>query len=113
MAETATIEFLTRLKNTYPSSGSPSPFAQSSSNADFANPWFIVAAIAYGASNRPEAVPIIYKFILNDLDSEGADIETKRRVTTALRDAIYKAGIISGYSRVSFTGAIRPSCLSC
>ena len=109
MAEIATTEFLTRLKDTYPSSGSTSPFAQSPSNADFANPWFIVATIAYGTSNRPEVVPIIYKFILSDLDSEGADIETKKRVTTALRDAIYKAGIISGYSRVSFAGAIRPS----
>lgn len=102
MAEIATPEFLTKLKTLYPfSASSASQFAQSPTTADLANPWFLVAAIAYSASNRPDAVPLVYNFVLRSLQEEGADTETKKRVTTALRDAIYKAGLISGYSRVS------------
>ena len=102
LAKLANPEFLSRLRALYPSSSSSlSQFSQSTSTADFVNPWFLVAAITYGASNRHRAVPHVYKFVLESLEAENASLETKKRVTTALRDAIYKAGLISGYSRVS------------
>lgn len=105
VADTPTPEFLEQLKNTYPTSSTSqaSSYTQSITNADFVNPWFIITAIAYAASNRPKAVPFVYNYILDDLEKEGGGLEAKKRVTTALRDAIYKAGLISGYSRVSLT----------
>ena len=70
VADIPTPEFLEQLKNTYPTSSTsqPSSYAQSITNADFVNPWFIITAIAYAASNRPKVVPFVYNYILDDLE---------------------------------------------
>jgi hypothetical protein len=60
------------------------------------NPWYIIAAVAFSASNRPEAVPDIFQCVLQDCSAEGEKLLLARK----MRDAIFKSGLSSGYPRV-------------
>ncbi|KAF8638830.1 hypothetical protein AX17_001888 [Amanita inopinata Kibby_2008] len=59
------------------------------------NPWFIVAAVAFSASNRPEEVPRVFAHAIKDVQTE----QEKLTVARKFRDALFKAGLICGYSR--------------
>ncbi|KAF8141384.1 hypothetical protein EV363DRAFT_1465665 [Boletus edulis] len=61
MADIATPEFLSSLKQLYPPQ---STYVKS--------PWYAVAAITFSASNCPEAVPLVLEYVLKDLDAIGA-----------------------------------------
>lgn len=87
MAHIATPEFLSALKQSYP--------AQSSY---VKSPWF--AAITFSASNCPEAVPLVFQYVLNDLDAIGASLEDRIAAARKIRDAVFKSGQICGYPRV-------------
>lgn len=64
------------------------------------NPWFIVAAVAFSASNRPEAVPCVFEQALQDLKSEGSDKPQELLLARKMREALFKSGLISGYPKV-------------
>ncbi|KAI5120155.1 hypothetical protein M0805_003642 [Coniferiporia weirii] len=98
MINIASKEFLSHLKSLYPS-GAKADWQLTGGLADLRNPWFLVAAVAYNASNRIEAVPKVYEFALEALDAANASHEEKVRMTVVLRDAIFKSGLIAGYSR--------------
>ena len=95
-------EFLARLKNlfTHPSSLSISSYTE--------NPWFIVTAVSFASSNRPEAVPKVLEYVLRDLDElqktemmvDREFEERRKRVVLRMREAIMKGGLMCGYSRV-------------
>jgi hypothetical protein len=65
------------------------------------NPWFIVAAVAFSASNRPEAVPRVFKQALQDLKNESYDKSEELMLAKKLREALFKSGFISGYPKVT------------
>ena len=65
------------------------------------NPWHIIAAVAYCASNRPEAVPEVLKYALEGVDRSGGGHDERLRVVREIKDGMFKAGMICGYSRVS------------
>ena|ERR1700691_6200621 len=101
MTDIATPEFLSNLKALYP--------AQSST---LKNPWFLVAAVAFSASNLPEAVPLVFKHALNDLVSQpsAAGDESTLLLVRKLKDALFKSGVLCGYPKVdSFAFSRFPS----
>lgn len=103
MSDIATPEFLSRLKAIYPTN-TPNPLR---------NPWFFVAAVAFSASNLPEAVPLVYQHALKSLDSSDsssvADEATTLLLVRKVKDSLFKSGLLSGYPKVRQRGLTRPS----
>jgi len=90
MSDIATPEFLSYIKSLYPA------------KSGLKNPWFFIAAVAFSASNLPEAAPIIFQHMLKDLShqSTGADYDQNSLLLARkMKDAIFKSGILSGYSK--------------
>ncbi|KAJ3868671.1 AhpD-like protein [Lentinula novae-zelandiae] len=77
---------LSHLKSIYPSTGI--------SNAS--NPWYIVTAVAFSASNEPQAVPEVFNYALAEA---GQEREERLLLARKFRDALFKAGLTSGYSK--------------
>lgn len=80
------------------------PVVLISNDLSASNPWYIIAAVAFSASNRPDAVPHVFQHAIKDLQTEEASgigsLEEKRLVARKLRDALFKSGLTSGYPRV-------------
>jgi hypothetical protein len=60
------------------------------------NPWYISAAVAYSAANHPEAVPKVFEYVLEKIDSPAERLKLARK----MRDALFKSGIVTGYPKV-------------
>ena len=78
-----------------------------------------MAAIAYSASNRPEAVPIVFIDALRELRStqvqedERVGHEARLHLARRFRDALLQSGLLSGYPRVRRSIALSNSyCIS-
>lgn len=74
------------------------------------SPWYLVASVAFSASNRPEAVPLIFHFVLNELKLEQAGnvegdqtLKEQLQLARRSRDCLVQSGLMCGYSRVSGT----------
>ena len=66
------------------------------------NPWYLVAAVAFSASNRPECVPHVFEYVLKDLRADANSLQSDEKLLAQkMRDAIFKSGLISGYPKVS------------
>ena len=67
------------------------------------NPWYIVAAVAFSASNQPEGVPRVFEHVLEDLRAPGTNSlqSDEKLLAQKIRDALFKSGLISGYPKVS------------
>jgi hypothetical protein len=91
MASVATPELLSHLKSLYP--------VQSDV---LKNPWYIAAAVAFSASNLPEAVPLVFQYALNDLDSHPSanHAQDSLLLVRNIKDALFKSGLLSGYPKV-------------
>ncbi|KJA15966.1 hypothetical protein HYPSUDRAFT_331609 [Hypholoma sublateritium FD-334 SS-4] len=70
------------------------------------SPWYIVAAVAFSASNRPEGVPQVFEHALADLRASLANAErtalssdNEKLLAQRFRDALFKSGLISGYPK--------------
>ncbi len=83
MATIATRELLSRLESLYPSADGS---------------WAMVAAIAFSASNAPEAVPEVYKFVAQNLKTDEEQMALARK----LRDGLFKSGMICGFPKVGY-----------
>lgn len=79
----ATDKFMAQLKSIYPKQAS-------------SNPWFLVAAVAFSASNRPDEVPRVLTYAIRDVQTE----QDKLTIGKKVREALFKAGLTSGYPRV-------------
>ncbi|KAH9484059.1 Peroxisomal protein 2 [Psilocybe cubensis] len=69
----------------------------------FQNPWYIVATVVFSASNQPEGVKYVLENVLEDLGHyhEQEDLEKQsKKLAQKMREAIFKSGMISGYSKV-------------
>ncbi|KAI0324700.1 hypothetical protein GY45DRAFT_1313434 [Cubamyces sp. BRFM 1775] len=105
MANYATPAFLTSLKAHYPANG-PSTAAYPGA---LANPWALVAAVAFSASNVPEAVPAVFAHALEELRAEqrargvgGGSEEAQREelvLARKVREAVLQSGLLSGMPR--------------
>ncbi|EIN03557.1 hypothetical protein PUNSTDRAFT_93915 [Punctularia strigosozonata HHB-11173 SS5] len=91
-AELVDAAFLSRLEALYPSTSSAST---SPSRAVVDSPWYVAAAVAYSAANRPEAVPRVFEYVLAKVDEPAERLRLARK----LRDALFKSGIIGGYPK--------------
>ncbi|EGN97075.1 hypothetical protein SERLA73DRAFT_185358 [Serpula lacrymans var. lacrymans S7.3] len=89
MVDIATPDFLSHLKSLYPEGPSY-----------IRNPWYAVSAIAFSASNQPEAVPLVLRYALNDLDSLLSPQEDRLYLARKIRDMVFKSGMISGFPKV-------------
>jgi len=54
-----------------------------------------VAAVAFSASNRPDEVPRVLAYAIRDVQTE----QDKLTIGNKVRDALFKAGLTSGYPR--------------
>ena len=79
--------FLDRIRAIYPS------------DSGLNNPWYILAAVAFSASNMPEAVPQVFSYVLSLLPN-GSSLDERRVVARKLREALFKSGLLSGYPKV-------------
>lgn len=102
MATIATSELLEQIRELYPTS---SPLSTVSEYVE--QPWYLIAAVSFASSNRPEEVPAVLKHVLAHLcelrSGKGSDEEfeeARKRVVLRMREAILKGGLICGYSRV-------------
>lgn len=102
MTDLATKEFLDHLRTVYPLNN------LSGTEAVIRNPWYIVAAVSFGSSNRPEGVPVVFQSVLTELKlaqaTEGLGAEEAHAqqlyLARRVREAILKGGLLCGYSRV-------------
>jgi hypothetical protein len=119
MADIASETALQHLESLYPHGeitssldGDPyKPVMSISTQSDFLvikNPWYLPTLASFAAGNRPEAVPRLFKYVLGGLEQAQNRFSTpvleanheKFLLAHRFRDAIFKGGIIGGYSRV-------------
>lgn len=103
MTTLASAEFLNHLKTLYPLRNT-----LSGTEAVLQNPYYVVAAVAYSSSNRPEAVPVVFQHVLADLKKAQAEQQASAEeahkeqlyLARRIREAILKGGLLCGASRV-------------
>ncbi|KAI0648367.1 hypothetical protein C8Q79DRAFT_1045071 [Trametes meyenii] len=103
MADIATPAFLDSLKALYPADG-PSTKAYPGA---LANPWVIVAAVAFSASNAPEAVPVVFEHALAELRADqqargvagDAAVQEQLNLARKVRESVFQSGLLSGMPR--------------
>ena len=74
----------------------------------FRNPWYIVATVAFSTGNRPDAVLLIFKHVLSELEeahnqfkvSGEKALEERLLLARKFRDCLFKSGMVAGYSKV-------------
>ncbi len=87
----------------------PQPANLKGTKAVLSNPWYFVAAVGFGSSNRPEAVPFVFQQALADLKAaqtangvEGAEArEEQLLLVRRIREALLKGGVLMGCARAS------------
>lgn len=75
------------------------------------NPWYIVTIVVLTAGNRPEAIPLVFKYVLSDLERAQNEFKVSEveaqgerfRLARRFRDAIFKCGMLAGYSKACYT----------
>ncbi|KAK0452763.1 uncharacterized protein EV420DRAFT_1766118 [Desarmillaria tabescens] len=98
MAAIATREFLSSLEALYPRQA-----------RGVVSPWSLVAATAFSSSNLPEAVPEVFKYAL-----EGVNTHDERQVLVRkLKDALFKSGTVVWAINASFSAPSCHSLLNC
>ncbi|KAL7282982.1 hypothetical protein ACG7TL_002402 [Trametes sanguinea] len=99
MADLATPAFLDTLKSLYPAHA-PSTAAHPGA---LPNPWPLVAAVAFSASNVPEAVPAVFAHALAELRARGTEggaaREEQRVLARKIREGVLQSGLLSGMPR--------------
>src|ERR1700734_2042613 len=85
MTDVVTPEFLSHLKALYPAPSSGSD-----------NTWAFVAAVAFSASNLPEAVPLVFQHAASSTTEEKDSLLLVQK----MKDALFKSGMLSGYPKV-------------
>ncbi|KAN0115891.1 AhpD-like protein [Russula decolorans] len=98
MADIASETALQHLKSLY-------PYGETTSSSDvLQNPWYIVTGVSFMTANRPEAVPLLYKYVLGELEHAQNQfnvpaLEANREkllLTRKFRDAFFKACLMGG-----------------
>jgi len=59
--------------------------------------------VAFSASNKPEGVPQVFQYVLEDLRTNSTSNKNEEKlVAQKMREALFKSGLISGYPKVRF-----------
>ncbi|KAI0831655.1 hypothetical protein BC628DRAFT_538309 [Trametes gibbosa] len=103
MATFATPAFLASLKAMYPPGG-PSTSAYPGA---LPNPWALITAVTFSASNVPEAVPVVFAHALEELKAEQRargtpdDAAAREQLVLArkIREGVLQSGLLSGMPR--------------
>ena len=90
----ASPELLLRLKSLYPNVPA------------LENPWYFVSAVAFCASNLPEAVPVVFQYALKDVLEESSDHKHALQLVRKFKDALFKSGLLCGYPKVRLSYCI-------
>jgi len=88
-------EFLSGLRALYHTNANLSDLSPKE-NAD--SPWYMAAAIAFAAANRPNAVPVVFEYALTTVPKEEHTL--RLQIARKVRDGVFKAGMICGFPRV-------------
>ncbi|KAN0115890.1 AhpD-like protein [Russula decolorans] len=107
MADIAQETDLQHLESLYPHGEITSSSDGNSYKTLIQNPWYLVTLASFAAANRPEAVPLLFKYVLGRLEQAQNRFNTpvpeanheKYLLAHRFRDAIFKGGVIGGYSR--------------
>ena len=94
--------FLDHLKSLYPQSAEDGP----GNVVD--NPWYIVAAMAFTSCNRPEVVPLVFKYVHTELlqaqkrysQDETKAYQEQLRLARRVRETLLKGALLCGAPRV-------------
>jgi len=101
MTSLASPEFLDQLKAIFPSRG-----VLGTPDEVIAQPWYLVAAVAFSASRHAEAVPAVFEFALGELklvqigEAPEKVLEQRSKLASKIREAILQSGLLSGIPRV-------------
>ncbi|KAF8164006.1 hypothetical protein BJ912DRAFT_1035132 [Pholiota molesta] len=91
--------FLNGLKALFPENTGSRIGSTTTTESILRNPWYIVAAVAFSASNRPEAIPRVFEHVLEDIKSSSSSQSgTKpdnKLLAQKLREALFKSGLIA------------------
>ncbi|KXN82618.1 hypothetical protein AN958_02469 [Leucoagaricus sp. SymC.cos] len=90
MAALASASFLSQIKSLYP---------LGRSTGALPTPWYIVAAVAFSASNKPQAVPQIFQYVLQELNSNQDTKSERFLLAQKIREALLKSALISGFPK--------------
>jgi hypothetical protein len=74
------------------------------------NPWWLVAAVAFSAGNRPDFVALLFKHVLAELETTQAEFgvsgekvhEERLLLARKFRECLFKGGMVAGYSKARF-----------
>ncbi|KAI0078148.1 hypothetical protein K474DRAFT_1619887 [Panus rudis PR-1116 ss-1] len=98
MAHLASHSLLRRLKSLYPLD---STAHQTDVQRIVYNPWYLVAAVAFNGSNKPDTIPVILQYVLDELNDLGDTVQHADRLQVArrTREAVFQSGLLCGYAR--------------
>ncbi|KAI0373221.1 hypothetical protein BV20DRAFT_1103962 [Pilatotrama ljubarskyi] len=96
-------KFLSSLKALYPADG----LSATASPGTLSNPWAMITAVAFSAANVPEAVPVVFKYALEELRVEqlakritgDAALRQKLVLARKIRESVLQSGLLSGMPR--------------
>ena len=104
MADIATEAFLSSLKALFPLPLLTTP------EGVLAQPWYIVAAVSFSAGRKPAAVPVVFAFVLRELEAaqlaagvkaQSEEAHAQRfKLASKIREALLHSGQLSGIPRV-------------
>ncbi|PCH38586.1 hypothetical protein WOLCODRAFT_88179 [Wolfiporia cocos MD-104 SS10] len=92
--------FLNQLRSLYSSHVAATP------DIILAQPWYLIAAVAFSASRKTEAVPVVFEFVMSELKlaqiGEQPERALAQRMTLAnkMREALLQSGQLTGMPRV-------------
>ncbi|OCH91076.1 hypothetical protein OBBRIDRAFT_753867 [Obba rivulosa] len=100
MAHLATSAFLEQLKAAFAGPKEPSV------HPVLDDLWYLVVVVAFSASNEPQAIPVVWKYVLHELDTAREKDLTpeqmhQERLALArkFREALFQSGLMSGMPR--------------
>ncbi|TCD70597.1 hypothetical protein EIP91_002627 [Steccherinum ochraceum] len=94
MAQIATSKFIAHLQSLYPNG----------EQSVVQSRWYLLAVVAFSASNLPDAIPLVFQYALEELKREGARKEADMHrdqiaLARRFREAIFRGGMLTGYAR--------------
>jgi len=87
----ATTSLLEELEALWPTATTPNSTAEPS----IPNPYALIAAVVFGSANLPELVPSVWVHAASRVNSN----DDKALLARRMRDALFKTGMLTGYSR--------------
>ncbi|TFK34859.1 hypothetical protein BDQ12DRAFT_700218 [Crucibulum laeve] len=96
----ANTAFLKRIKSLYPVRKPHISLAgHDAATGILSSPWYIVAAAAFSASNKPSEVARVFRYALQEAEDGNAKLPDRQLLAQKMRESLFKSGLISGYPK--------------